>query len=157
MTSCIAPQAFDSAAFGRPFYRVVSFDLAPLDRELAPVLAIPAVIIDAKLPSGDIEPAAFLMRRGFRKVCMQVELVHRLEDAVPATTAEIRPRLDLQPDVLRAHARHFVADRFALDVALPREGHDRLYEAWMRNSLGGARHRVAALGDNFVTFRDDGE
>lgn len=157
MTSCIKQQQFDSDIFGRPFYRIISFDLDRLDPELASVLGIPSVIIDAKLPSGEVEQAAFLMRRGFRKVCMQIELIHRLQETIRASSAEICPRLDLHPDVLREHARHFLSDRFALDVCLPREGHDRLYEVWMRNSLSGARHSISARGNNFVTFRDDGE
>jgi GNAT superfamily N-acetyltransferase len=157
VTFCIKQQDFDSDIFGRPFYRITSFDLDRLGPELATVRDIPSVIIDAKLPSGEVEQAAFLMRRGFRKICMQVELIHRLQGTVSASSAEICPRLELQPDVLREHARHFLTDRFALDVCLPRESHDRLYEAWMRNSLSGARHSISVRGNNFVTFRDDGE
>ena len=88
---------------------------------------------------------------------MQVEFVHRLQETVPASSAESRSHLELQPDVLREHARHFQTDRFALDVCLPLERHDRLFEVWMRNSLSGRKHSVAARGNNFVPFREDGE
>ena len=37
--------------------------------------------------TGEMEAPAFLLRRGFRKVCMQIELVHRLDGAVPADFA----------------------------------------------------------------------
>ena len=94
------------------------------------------------------------MRAGFRKVCVQIELHHSLDHPTPAPQrSQILDRVAFEPSAIRAHARHFVYDRFALDVALPTEGHDRLYEKWIRNSLEGSAHRLAVCGSNFITFK----
>ena len=158
-TSPLVRQAFDEAAFGRPFYRVTSMDSDGLERDIAALReqAIP-FIVDAKAPSDDLVSSRRLLSLGFRKVCMQIRLVNDLsrpadldEHAVVAET------LDWPEPLIAAHARNFVCDRFALDIALPPQGHDRLYAAWIRTSLTSGRKRILSIGRNFLSFTDDAD
>ena len=155
---CLSRQDFDSAAFGRPFYRLVRFDAERLPGELAACAEDPDVMIDAKLPAEEIEQAALLQRLGFRKVSTQFSMSRRVDGAEHGEDgARIGNRLALAPDEIARHAANFVYDRFALDIAVERAAHDAFYTRWIANSLSGARHRVADLPGGFATFRDEGD
>lgn len=151
---------FDSDAFQVPFYRVKQFDSGALSRDLAKIATSSPFVIDAKVPASDIAAAHLLQSLGFRKVCMQITLTHELRGLPPVPEGvELAPRLELSDDLLRQHARNFRFDRFSIDPLLPREGTDRLYFEWVRNSLTGGRRQVVHAGPNFCTFsmRQDGE
>jgi GNAT superfamily N-acetyltransferase len=152
--SCFTYQEFDTDVFGVPFYRLVDARPPRLQEEVAALASNPPCIADAKLPAEDIQSGARLLELGFRKICVQIELKHRLGVSVHPTRSQIRDRVVLPNAIIRAHASQFVFDRFALDIALPSKGHDRLYEKWIRNSLEGSSHLVATFGDNFITFRE---
>jgi dTDP-4-amino-4,6-dideoxy-D-galactose acyltransferase len=156
MTACVAQQAFDTEAFGRPFFRVLRLDAPDLESEIVPLRELAGVIIDAKMPAEVIEPAMRLQRLGFRKVTIQVELVDDCIVVEPEGEGTISERLDLPVDEVAHHAENFVYDRFALDVAIEKAGHDRFYRQWITNSLTGGRHRVAHLHGGFISFKIDG-
>lgn len=158
MGSALRFQQFDTDAFGIPFYRVTDPWAAALDCELSELSGKPRLIVDAKLSAEDIHGAARLMRLGFRKICVQIELQRPLDTApVPCPNAEIRDHVVYPDPVIGAHAAQFVFDRFTLDVDLPRAGHDRLYRQWIRNSLEGERYRIAVADVNFITFGTEGD
>jgi GNAT superfamily N-acetyltransferase len=97
------------------------------------------------------------MRRGFRKICTQIELRHDLAGPTRAPEdAAIHSRANLPAAAIDAHARNFRTDRFALDVMLSQSDHDRLFARWIRNSLEGGRHSVSLRDLSFVTFREEG-
>jgi hypothetical protein len=158
LSTCIARQEFDSRLFDRPFYRVRDTDLTALEVELEQLGTIDRLVIDAKLRADKVELGAFLQRRGFRKICTQIELQHDLSKALlkPVSSGTILERLDVTAETLAAHASNFKFDRFALDVLLPSDAHDRLYREWINNSLTNGKHKVVARGHNFISFRDDG-
>lgn len=159
LPACLERQAFDEAAFGRPFYRVTSMDGPGLERGVATLREYGApFIIDAKASSDDLSASRLLQALGFRKVCIQIELVHDLSSTTAFDSEACVADTVEWPDALIAeHARNFVFDRFALDIELPTEGHDRLYASWIRNSLTSPRKRVLHIGRNFVTFSEEGE
>lgn len=153
--SVLKRQEFDSVAFETDFLRVVDFDTRRLSSALAGLASRRPLIVDAKISADRVDLDALLQTHGFRKVCMQVELVHSLVgDLNPVDDVEIDFCLPLTDVELAAHARNFTRDRFRLDVRLPIRGHDRLYEAWIRNSLGG-RCGVAHRGRGFCSFTID--
>jgi GNAT superfamily N-acetyltransferase len=155
---CLLRQDFDSAAFGRPFFRLTRFDPERLPAELAARAEDPDVMIDAKLPAEEIGQAALLQRLGFRKVSTQIALSRRVDGAEHGEDgARIGNRLALEPADIARHASNFIYDRFALDIAVDRAAHDAFYTRWIANSLSGARHRVADLPGGFATFRDEGD
>lgn len=160
MPPALQRQAFDEAAFGQLFYRVTSMDSDDLERGIAALRkeALP-FIVDAKTPSDDLASSRRLLSLGFRKVCMQIRLVNDLSGPADFDQqAAVADTLDWPDAVIAAHARNFVFDRFALDIAaLPAEGHDRLYSNWIRNSLTSGRKRILTIGRNFLSFVDDGE
>lgn len=142
--ACLVRQDFDSAAFGRPFYRMRRFDADRLPVELAALAARSDVLVDAKLPADRIEPSLFLQRLGFRKVSTQIALSRRVDGAEHGEDgARISARLALPPEEIARHAANFVYDRFALDIAIDRTAHDAFFARWIANSLSGARHRIA--------------
>jgi GNAT superfamily N-acetyltransferase len=159
MPSSLERQAFDEAAFDRPFYRVTSMDSDGLERGIATLRkqAMP-FIVDAKTPSDDLVSSRRLLSLGFRKVCMQIRLVNDLSGPADFDQqAGVADTLDWPDELIAAHARNFVFDRFALDIALPAEGHDRLYSKWIRTSFTSGRKRILTIGRNFLSFVDDGE
>lgn len=149
----ILPQAFDSAAFGVPFYRITDWDEFALAAELPALVARRPIVIDAKLPAEDGARVAFLQRFGFRSVALQVVLHHDLvPSAKPSHAIVIAASLPLLPAAIARHAANFRFDRFSADPLLPRAGRDRLYQSWIANSLDG-RAEVAHQGEDFCTFR----
>ena len=151
-------RTFDADAFGIPFFRVTDPNAAGLPEALATLPNDRPCIVDAKLAAQDIASAARLIRAGFRKVCVQIELHHQLDqDLCPPQRARIVDRVALSEADVHAHARNFTFDRFALDVALPAAGHDRIYEKWIRNSLEGPAHAVALSGSDFISFKEQVE
>ena len=163
MSSAIPPalerQAFDEAAFGRPFYRITSIKSDSLEHELAALRQQgQPFIVDAKTPSDDLDSSRRLLSLGFRKVCMQIKLVNDLTGPADLDRqAAVADRLDWPEQLIAAHARNFAFDRFALDIDLPAEGHDRLYSGWIRNSLTSGRKRIISIDCNFLSFVEDGE
>ena len=154
MDPCILQQEFDTAAFGIPFYRVQRVDAAGLAAELAALAGSRPFIVDAKVPAEDLASTRTLMELGFRRVCMQIELVHPVgPHGEERGQSEISDRFELPEETLRAHARNFQNDRFNLDPLLPRQGIHELYYRWIRNSLGG-RKRVVHRGTGFCTFAE---
>lgn len=163
MTAIPAPpslerQAFDEAAFGLPFYRVISMESDGLERGIALLRKLKtSFIVDAKVPSDDLASARRLLSLGFRKVCMQIRLDNDLSSVAHFDPkAQLLQTADWPESLILAHARNFVFDRFALDIALPLQGHDRLYSNWIRTSLTGGRKRILSIGRNFLTFSEDG-
>jgi len=156
--SCLTRVEFDSAAFSIPYFRVVRFDELQLREEIAALATMSPVVADCKVSAGDVATSHWLMRLGFRKICMQITLRHNLEMQAPAleSDATIAGKLDLDDDTMWAHARNFRQDRFSLDPLLPAEGRHRLYYQWLRNSLGGAR-QVAHRGRGICSFSKEGE
>jgi GNAT superfamily N-acetyltransferase len=155
---CLVRQDFDSAAFGRPFFRMRRFDADRLPVELAAHAAHSDVMVDAKLPADRVEQSLFLQRLGFRKVSTQIALSRRVDGAEHGEDgARISARLALAPEEIARHAANFVYDRFALDIAIDRAGHDAFFARWIANSLSGARHRIADRPGGFLTFRDEGD
>ena len=160
--SALVYQAFDSDAFGVPFYRLADRAdprLPPrLADEIAALSAAGPVVVDAKLAEHERDATAALKALGFRPVCMQIGLSHDLEtDGTMRGSSDVRivPRLDLDAATLRAHARGFRFARFLQDPCLPRAASQRLMARWIANSLGG-RRSVAALGHDFCSFEDRG-
>jgi hypothetical protein len=150
-------QQFDSNAFGIPFYRLTEPASTTLAGELAGLTKAPPFIVDAKLPAEDISNATRLMKLGFRKICVQLELECGLfSPKLYCEGAKISDRIVFPDSVIDAHARHFTFDRFALDPELSATGHERLYKQWIRNSLERGTHLVALKGENFITFKSDG-
>ncbi len=152
---CVSQQAFDSEAFGVPYYRVVDFDEAALAIELPPLLRRRPIIIDAKVAAQALAANRALQQFGFRNVCTQISLRHTLSErrSPAASGATIRNRLPLVEGVIARHAANFRTDRFAMDPLLERAGRDRLYRQWIENSLSG-RMKVAAIGANFCSFTE---
>ncbi len=149
----VVQQAFDSEAFGIPFYRVVAWAGSDLEKELSVLLSRRPIVIDAKVGADQLERNAFLQRLGFRNVCTQLAL--RLSPPAggrPEHRIAIGERLHLPADVVGRHVRNFRVDRFAMDILLDPAGHERLYAQWIANSLSG-RMLVASHGENFCSFR----
>jgi GNAT superfamily N-acetyltransferase len=154
--SHIVAQDFDSDAFGVPFYRIAQWEGAGLAQELSALQKQRPLVIDAKAAAADLDRNAFLQRHKFRNVCAQLELHHHLKAIdKPGHAVEVTAGMALPGDLLARHARNFTADRFALDPFLPKAGHDRLYEKWIANSLGG-RMSVARHGTDFCSFTEEG-
>ena len=158
MTTSSAPliaSAFDEVAFEVPYYRV-SDAMHPDLADAMASMALPPVIVDAKVASDDLAGARRLVALGFRMVCMQVTL--GLDASAvsggPFPGVEIASPSTMEPTVLSAHVRNFRYDRFALDFRLPAKGRARLYSAWLANSLSGRDGVMSARdGANVCTFR----
>jgi GNAT superfamily N-acetyltransferase len=151
---CIVEQAFDTEIFGVPFFRIVSLNLPVLAEELSALLGRRPIIVDAKVPAAAHEAAGFLHRLGFRTVCTQIGLSHRLR-SVPENPPWVAfaSRMDISDATIRAHVDNFRSDRFSLDVRIDPAARDDLYRAWIRNSTGG--HAQLALHDaNFCSFKE---
>ena len=158
MARCVEFQQFDSDVFGCPFYRVTEFSPPDFEKDIRRLIRSPPIIIDAKIRADLIDLAESLLCIGFRKVCTQVELRHDLQmQGSPSGNAAIETRVEFSDEAVAAHAANFIFDRFALDVAIPREAHDRLYRRWIRNSLHGPDHKVVREGLDFITFREVGD
>jgi len=151
---CIAEQAFDTQIFKVPFFRIVALDLPVLGEELPPLLRRSPLIIDAKIPANAHDATRFLHGFGFRTVCTQIGLTHRL-CTVPDCPSSVRfaSNIDLPELTIRAHAENFRSDRFSLDFRIDRAARDNLYAAWVRNSVGG-RAQLALHGANFCSFKE---
>lgn len=146
----VSRSAFDTEAFGFPFWRV-GVDLDGIESQIAAILAVPgAVAIDAKRAAEDRDGARRLERVGFRKVCMQVALVAAAMP-VDAAGVAVTAGMPADDDLVAAHAANFRFDRFSLDSRLPDEGRIALYTRWIRNSL--ARLDVAHVDGDFCTFK----
>ena len=155
MTDCIQRQDFDTEAFGIPFFRVRSFNQLQLEEELASLIVRRPLIIDAKVPADLVDIGRLLQRYGFRKVCTQIELTREIAARNGGNSeVSIQDKMELSEDVVRAHARNFLYSRFRLDPKLPREGAERLYCNWIRNSISGGSKKVVCLGNNFCTFAE---
>ena len=155
--SAIVPSPFDAEAFERPFFRVQRVDetLPGLVQQLRETHH--SLMIDAKTPASDVEAARVLWSAGFRKVCMQMTLVHALDPVPPPEAGPVLTTRLLLPDDVRArHADNFSRDRFSLDPLIPREGIRRLYGAWIRNSLERGQKDVVHVGVNFCTLACSG-
>lgn len=157
MIPCVAKQTFDSEAFCCPFYRIMDLKNPELEAEIHKIQAIDGVMIDAKVPAEAVTLTQRLQRIGFRKVSTQVELVHDTLEADASENAAIVDRLDIGSTQIARHAANFVFDRFALDVEVDSNDHDRFYRRWIENSLTAGRHRIAYLAEGFVTFKADGD
>ena len=151
---CIAEQAFDTQVFGVPFFRIVALDLPALREELPAVLRRRPLIIDAKIPASAHDAARFLHGFGFRTVCTQIALAHRLSP-VPNYPAAVTlvSSTDMSESTIRAHVENFRSDRFSLDFRIDPAARDNLYTAWIRNSIGG-RTQLALYGANFCSFQE---
>lgn len=158
-SSVVVASAFDAAAFGVPYYRVTNATSPNLPEAIANV-KIPPVIIDAKVPSDDVVGTQRLVALGFRRVCMQVTLARKVDQAAAESVpgVEIVPSCAMESAILDAHVRNFKYDRFSLDERLPAEGRVRLYGAWLANSLAGLHGKMTARsGVNVCTFSIEGD
>lgn len=161
MSNALERQAFDSDAFGFPWYRLVCPDAQGLEVEVEGLAAAGPHAIDAKLPAEALGPARRLLALGFRRICTQLELVHPLGSAPangrpnlpPVTAIEISDSLVLPEELLGRHARNFAYDRFSQDPLLPEAGVRTLYRRWIGNSLSG-RKLVVHDGRNFCTYAE---
>lgn len=155
---CIERMGFDSDAFALPFYRVQRIDRERLADEVENLKAAPGpLVVDAKVAAEDIQSAQLLMLLGFRKICTQFTLVHRLLETHPAKDVRIDRELVLEDATIWEHAGNFRYDRFSLDPLLPGDGRRRLYFKWIKNSLTGRTKLVAYLGQEFCSFSEGGE
>jgi GNAT superfamily N-acetyltransferase len=155
--TCLARQAFDSAAFGCDFFRVTRYDYPKLARELAWLRAMPGVMADARIAASDREADLFFQRQGFRKVTVQARFVGLVDPALaagpdPRDTAENR----LSPEAVAKHVDNLRYDRFNLDAFAPKAGRDRFQAAWIGNSLASPALRKVYDGESFVSFKYDG-
>jgi GNAT superfamily N-acetyltransferase len=147
-------QAFDSDAFGIPWYRVVDVTAPALAAELERLESAGPHAIDAKLPAEALDHARLLQGLGFRRICTQFELKHPLAAATQAVTGvAFSDELALPDDLLWRHAGNFRSDRFSQDPLLPEDGVRTLYRRWIGNSLSG-RKQVAHDGRNFCTYAE---
>lgn len=155
---CIEHQAFDTEVFGIPWYRVVQFDRSKLADEVRAVTGKAPVVIDAKLPAEDLDLSRALLDLGFQRVCTQVKFRRELRGL---DGADGNQSLVYGPsysnDILWAHARNFVCDRFSQDPRLPARGRDQLYYKWIKNSLTLGEKTVASIDDSFCSFSVDAE
>ena len=71
----IIKQDFDSEIFETPYYRIKNFNFEQVKKELSVIKKSNGIIIDAKINSYEKEWDIFLQKNGFRKICMQVELI----------------------------------------------------------------------------------
>lgn len=114
----------------------------------------PPVFASAKVDARDDKTIRTLEQVGFRRICTQILLRIRLDGATGAASdACITERLDLDPMDVRAHAAQHVYGRFRQDPLIATDASIDLYEAWVRNSTGGAK-RVIAITRNFISFED---
>lgn len=158
MSRCIRQQRFDTEAFGVPYFRIETFERPKLDKELAQLVERRPLVIDAKIPADETAIAFLLQDYGFRKICTQVGLRRDVSHGdTRGSDARVETSLEVSDDILWAHARNFEYDRFSLDPALPRDGKDRLFHDWVRNSLSGGAKRVVCLGHDFCTFTEERE
>lgn len=157
MGGALERQAFDSEAFGFPWYRVVDVAAPALAAEVAGLESAGPYAIDAKLPAEALDQARLLQGLGFRRICTQFELRHPLAATQAVPGVEFSDQLALPDDLLWRHAGNFTSDRFSQDPLLPEQGVRTLYRRWIGNSLAG-RKRVAHDGRNFCTYaeRPDG-
>lgn len=150
-------QDFDSEAFECSFWRVTDPGSGSLVEDVHGARSAGADIIDAKVPAGDVENMQRLLSLGFRRVCMQVGLrAPAASSPSSAVGVAVDPELALPVADIDRHAANFTRDRFALDPLLPSRGHNRLFRAWITNSLGG-RREVAHVDGGFCTFADRGD
>ena len=152
---CLARQTFDEDAYGIPFYRVGSDSWDTLSEEIERLKTNgDPFIVDAKTDADDLEANHRLGTIGFRKVCMQIRLSNQLASVgVMDPAAQLAASVDWPDDVIASHVSNFTFDRFSLDPLLPREGHDRLYRNWIKNTLSSERAEVLHIGYNFLTFK----
>ena len=153
----LAPSAFDSDAFQRPFYRVQRLEGSLAEEVQQLRQRHPSLIVDAKIPASDVDSSRLLWSLGFRKVCMQIVLSRtRFASPASAAGAEVSSRLDLDDGDVQRHAANFVFDRFSLDPLLPRADTQRLYARWIRNSLTGGHKDVVHVDQHFCTMSVNG-
>jgi GNAT superfamily N-acetyltransferase len=151
--TALVPRAFDSEAFGAPYYRVVAWDDPQLATELGPLVRRHPIIIDAKLPAAETDRILRLQALGFRSVAVQIAMRHGLDRAQPPRhDVTVVDQLDLSDESLDRHAANFRFDRFSCDPLMSRAARDRVYRGWIAESLSG-HATVACLGANFCTFK----
>lgn len=154
----LAFQNFEYEIFKVPFFRITDFDLDTLDRELAQVDSEnEKYIIDTKMNSHLYDNDIFLQKHGFRKVCMQVELIAKPKKVTDNGGAVIEKVVKMDPAVIRKHAEGFIYDRFSLDAMLSVEKKNERFSLWINNSLLNENIYVCRIGDNFCTFKDKGD
>lgn len=149
--ACLAPQQFDSQAFGHDYYRVVRFEYPALQEELAALR--PPFMVDAKRPAQDIEGAKALLRLGFTKACVQPTFVLDLAETRGAAVGEPFGKHPMDTDELEAHAANFLFTRFGLDPSVTereRVHHQRL---WIGNSMASTEILKFVEPGAFVSFR----
>jgi GNAT superfamily N-acetyltransferase len=150
----LRPTPFDEAFLGVACYHLMPpiepSDLAALSaaRTKGPFFA------SAKIDASDVQTVNTMGEFGFRRICMQVVLHHRLDD-VPGIAADVQiaERLDLDPTDVRVHAAQFETGRFRQDPLIRTDAAIELYAAWVRISTRGAK-RIASINRNFVSFED---
>jgi hypothetical protein len=149
----LSPVDFDREFLGRPCYRlrppITDAEWNQFDR-----LAFGnSIFADLKSPASDLATASQALRRSFRKICIQVELLHCLAEVQPADEVTFGNALTLTDEQKRMHAEHFVTSRFRQDHDLPCEQAIHLYTRWIANSVSGAK-RLAMVDVDFCSFED---
>jgi GNAT superfamily N-acetyltransferase len=144
---------FDERFFRQPCYRLLPEVSNTEWHQFEQLARREAIFADLKVAASDLETACNALQRSFRKICTQVQLIHRLSRVERVEQVAFSDRLELRDDQHRAHAEHFRACRFRQDPLIPTHIATDLYAAWIANSLSGGK-RVAALGINFCSFAD---
>jgi hypothetical protein len=145
--------------FEEPFLRATCYNLLPpvepsdLDA-LAVIQSEGTLFASTKIDASEERTAHLLSQFGFRKICTQVSLRAPTNGtSASADGVQIRERLDLNPEDIRAHALQIETGRFRQDPLIEPEVAIDIYAAWVRNSTQGAK-RVASIDRNFATFAD---
>lgn len=151
--NAILKQDFDSSIFDIPYFRIINYDdIDQVNKELKELQNDEPVIIDAKREASDKEWGLFLQKKGFRKVCVQVEL-----EKEPKTTDEVEVDIDdnieIPDSMIKKHAKNFSYDRFSLDPLISIEKRDLLYYTWIKNSFLNPDIKIAHKGNGFCSFK----
>lgn len=144
---------FDRQFLKRPCYRLRPEISAAEWRQFEHLALQGSIFADMKCLTSDLSTAENALRRSFRKICTQVELIHPLTHVQSAQNATLATSLALTREQRRAHSEHFATSRFRQDPNIPSDAANDLYEAWIANSLNGSK-RLAVSGVDFCSFKD---
>lgn len=150
----IEHREWDSDIFQVPFYRVKDPSHKNLGEEIDRISIQPRFMIDAKVPSDDLDSSALLKRKGFIKICTQAELCKIPLPSAAKTEYKIESVIMADDSLIRAHAKNFIYDRFSVDDRINKDSHDLLYERWIMNSFQNPIIRKLADDSGFCSFKE---
>jgi hypothetical protein len=154
----IAELEFDSNIFKKPCYRITTENFEYIQSALLNFEFKKNIFIDAKVNAANKFLDIYLKNFGFHKVCMQVKLIFDInQNSSNFKSKYCTESINLSDEKIKLHCDNFYYDRFSLDPRISKVDRDNLYSSWIRNSLSNESIIKAAIAENFISFKLDGD